>query len=127
MSLQKYQAVQRVTETPRSTEYRLFAQVTRALMDCKGQPMPQRMEALDWNRRVWLTLQGDLAGARNQLPAQLKASLISLAIWVNKHTRKVMAGKASIDPLIDVNRNVMEGLAANAATSPAPQQSRNAA
>jgi flagellar protein FlaF len=127
MSLQKYQAVQRVTETPRSTEYRLFAQVTRALMDCKGQPMPQRMEALDWNRRVWLTLQGDLAGARNQLPAQLKASLISLAIWVNKHTRKVMAGKASIDPLIDVNRNVMEGLAANAGTSPASQQSRNAA
>jgi flagellar biosynthesis activator protein FlaF len=127
MSLQKYQAAQRVTETPRSAEYRLFAQVTRALIDCKGQMMPKRMEALDWNRRMWLTLQGDLADTRNQLPHQLKANLISLAIFVNKHTRKVMEGKASIDALIDVNRNVMEGLAANAGAQKALPQSRSAA
>jgi flagellar biosynthesis activator protein FlaF len=127
MSLQKYQAVQRVTETPRSTEYRLFAQVTRAMINSKGQPIPRRTEALDWNRRMWLTLQGDLADSRNQLPPRLKATLISLAIFVNKHTRKVMEGKASIDALIDINRNVMEGLAANAGTAAAQPRSRSAA
>lgn len=127
MSLQKYQAAQRATENPRSTEYRLLAQVTRSLMEWKDKPAPQRVEALDWNRRVWLAMQADLADARNQLPGQLKANLISLSIWVDKHTSKAMVGKAPIEPLIDINRNVMEGLAASAGVSAMRPQSRSAA
>ncbi|HUN51680.1 MAG TPA: flagellar biosynthesis regulator FlaF [Candidatus Sulfotelmatobacter sp.] len=127
MSLQKYQAAQRATESPRSTEYRLFAQVTRALMDYKEGPGPKRIEALDWNRHVWTVLLSDLADSRNQLPSQLKATLISLSIWVGKYTRKVMSGRAPLQPLIDVNRNVMEGLAAGARNALAQPQNRNAA
>src|SRR5271157_5864916 len=127
MSLQKYQAAQRATESPRSMEYRLFAQVTRALMECTNKPAPQRVEALDWNRRVWLMLQADLADPRNQLPNQLKASLISLSIWVDKHTSKAMVGKAPIEALVDINRNIMEGLMAGAGAGAAARpQSRSA-
>ncbi|HYM32823.1 MAG TPA: flagellar biosynthesis regulator FlaF [Candidatus Cybelea sp.] len=125
MSLQKYQAVQRTTEHPRHTEYRLFAQVTRALMDSKDKSGPQRIDALDWNRRMWLTLQSDLADDRNKLPTQLKASLISLSIWVDKHTSKAMTGNLPVEPLIAINRSIMEGLAS--ANAGARTVSRSAA
>ena len=53
MTLKAYQNTQRVTEDPRATEYRLFGQVTGALIDAKttnaqGAPL---VEAIDWNRR----------------------------------------------------------------------------
>ena len=72
-------------------------------------------------------MQADLADPRNQLPSQLKANLISLSIWVDKHTSKAMVGKAPIEPLIDINRNVMEGLAAAAGLQAARPESRSAA
>jgi flagellar protein FlaF len=114
MSLRKYQTALRTTESPRSMEYRLFAQVTRALMECKDKTVRQRIEALDMNRRMWLVLQADLVDGRNQLPNQLKASLISLSIWVERQTSKALASGAGIDALIDVNRAVMEGLSVSA-------------
>ena len=38
MSLRAYQQAAQRSETPRDAEYRLFAQVTRALMDVKAKP-----------------------------------------------------------------------------------------
>jgi flagellar biosynthesis activator protein FlaF len=35
---------------------------------------------------------------------------VSLAIWVSKYSTDVMHKGASIDPLIDINRNIMQGL-----------------
>ena len=53
MSLKAYKATQAATEDPRATEYRLFGQVTGALINAKqsnavGGPL---VEAVDWNRR----------------------------------------------------------------------------
>jgi flagellar biosynthesis activator protein FlaF len=116
MSLQRYKATQTATETPRQTEYRLFGQVTRALVAARdagdtARGTPDWHKALLWNRRLWLALQGDLAADGNGLPDELKARLISVAIWVDKHSRKVMKGEGEINPLIEVNRQVMGGLA----------------
>ena len=115
MSLQRYQATQTATETPRQTEYRLFGQVTRALVAARdageqARGTPDWHKALLWNRRLWLALQGDLATDGNALPDELRARLISVAIWVDKHSRKVMKGEGEITPLIEVNRQIMGGL-----------------
>lgn len=114
MSLHRYQQVQNRTEDPRKTEYRLFAQVTKALMDAgaEGESKTVLAKAVHWNRRVWLTLQADCANDDNCLPEEVRAGIISLAIWVDKHSRMVLKGEADITALIDVNRTVMEGLAA---------------
>ncbi len=111
MQLQAYRAAQDQTETARQTEYRLFAAVTRSLMDAAQDPARGLLGAIDWNRRLWITLQTDLAADENRLPDSLRAQLISISIWVDKHSRKVARGEADIQPLIDVNRSVMEGLA----------------
>jgi flagellar protein FlaF len=117
MSLQRYQAAQSATETARQTEYRLFGQVTRALVAARdagahARGTPEWHKALLWNRRLWLALQGDLATDGNALPDDLRARLISIALWVDKHSRKVMKGEGELTPLIEVNRNIMGGLAA---------------
>jgi flagellar protein FlaF len=124
MSLAKYKSVQNATEHPRGTEYRLFAQITRALMEIGEAMDPKAHETLYWNQRMWIALQTDLAAEENRLPDSLKAQLISLAYWVDKYTLKVMQKRAPLAPLIEVNRAIMEGLAAgNAAVSANPATS----
>lgn len=113
MSLKAYQATAQRAENPRQTEYRLFGQVTRALMDAElldRSCIRERMDALDWNRRMWSLFGNDCARSTNGLPDQLRANIVSLSIWVNKHTSLVMRNKEEIRPLIEVNRIIMQGL-----------------
>ena len=113
MSLKAYQATAARAENPRQTEYRLFGQVTRALLEAEQLDksfIRERMDALDWNRRMWSMLGADCSLATNGLPDQLRANIVSLSIWVNKHTSLVMRNKEEFAPLIDVNRIIMQGL-----------------
>ncbi|HKP79295.1 MAG TPA: flagellar biosynthesis regulator FlaF [Phenylobacterium sp.] len=114
MSLQAYQQAATRAENPRETEYRLFTQVTRALMDAAAldrSEVSRRADALDWNRRLWSTLGSDCAHPDNKLPPALRASFISLSIWVGKHTTLVIRNQEEIEPLIEINRMIMQGLA----------------
>ncbi|MFS2318274.1 flagellar biosynthesis regulator FlaF [Maricaulis sp. D1M11] len=122
MSLQAYQAAATRSEDPRSTEYRLFAQVTRALMAAKAadkHDIATRGDALDWNRRVWTNFATDCASEGNQLPENLRASIISLSIFISRHTTVAMRDNTALDDLIDLNRTIMQGLAPAGSTSAA--------
>ena len=112
MTLTAYKKTQVATEEPRATEYRLFGQVTGALIDAKmtgvsGGPLA---EAIDWNRRLWRTLAADCMDDRNALTQEVRAKIVSLSLWVSKYSRQVTREKAPIDPLIEINRNIMQGL-----------------
>ena len=114
MSLKAYQSVAQRAESPRELEYRLFGDVTRALMTAAQAAVEDtrtRIEALDWNRRLWSTLAGDCSRGDNDLPESLRASIISLSLWVSRHSSAIMRREASFDDLIEVNRIVMQGLA----------------
>lgn len=114
MSLQAYQTAAARTENPREAEYRLFGQVTRALLEAAQRPADDirgRMDALDWNRRLWSTLATDCAAADNAMPAPLRAQIISISLFVSRHTSAVVRGEDEIDTLIDINRIIMQGLA----------------
>ena len=112
MTLKTYQSVQRAVEDPRATEYRLFGQVTGALLDAKsnnavGAPL---VEAIDWNKRLWRTLAADCMDDRNQLSREVRAQIVSLSMWVTKYSKQVTREGASIAPLIEINRTIMQGL-----------------
>jgi len=113
MSLNAYQKTQTASESPRDTEYRLFAQVTRALKTAQESGVRDNafFEALDWNRRMWSTLSSDCAVEGNGLSDQLRAQIISLSLWVSRYSSQVARGEEDIDALIDINRTIMEGLA----------------
>ena len=118
MSLRAYQQTAARAETSRETEYRLFGQVTRALMEAARldpSDLGGRADALDWNRRMWSAFASDCAAEENGLPEALRASIISLAIWVGKHTSLVIRGQEDIQDLIEINRMIMQGLSAGAA------------
>jgi len=112
MTHQAYQNTQRTTESPRDSEYRLFGQVTGALIDvqkdgAKGGPL---VEAIDWNRRLWRTLAADCMDDRNQLPKDVRAKIVSLSLWVSKYSKQVTRQGAPMEPLIEINRTIMQGL-----------------
>ena len=112
MGLQAYQKAAARAENPKEAEYRLFGQVTRALMDAKNLPETQiegRVDALDWNRRLWSALASDCSQPDNQLPTALRAQIISISIWVGKHTSAVIRREEEIDhrvrdPIADLIR-----------------------
>jgi flagellar protein FlaF len=112
MTLKAYKNTQAVTENPRATEYRLFGQVTGALIDAqkqeiKGGPLA---EAVDWNRTLWRTLAADCMDDRNALTHDVRAKIVSLSLWVTKYSKQVTREGASLDPLIEINRTIMQGL-----------------
>ncbi len=112
MSLKAYQNTQRIAEDPRQTEYRLFGVVTGALIDAerKGLKSGPLAETLDWNRTMWRTLASDCMDDRNQLPRELRAQIISLSMWVANYSKDVTRNGASLEPLIEINRTIMQGL-----------------
>jgi flagellar biosynthesis activator protein FlaF len=114
MSIKAYQRAATQAENPRELEYRAFGQVTAGLVRVKQDAPPASVmaEILDANRRLWNLLSADCAVEGNQLPPSLRGQIVSLALWVSKYSGQVLRDGADIGPLIDVNRAVMEGLAA---------------
>ncbi len=112
MTLQAYQNTQRITEDSRSAEYRLFGQVTGALIDAQKtrESAAPLVDAVDWNKKLWRTLAADCMDDRNQLPQEIRAKIVSLSLWIAKYSRQVTRNGASLDPLIEVNRTIMQGL-----------------
>jgi len=114
MSIQAYQTAAQKTESPRQTEYRAFAVATRGLIDAATLPVTEigrRGEALARNRRLWTLLASDCAAEGNTLPQSLRAQIISLSMFVDRHSSAVMRQGASWDVLIEINRTIMQGLA----------------
>ena len=101
MSLQAYQQAASRAESPRDSEYRLFAQVTLALMEAaKTDPsdIPGRIDALDWNRSIWSVLHNDCSSPDNQLPAPLLADAIGATGLPGSAQRLTCVGPAAPIP-----------------------------
>jgi len=112
MSVDAYRRARAIIETPRATEYRLISTVTGEMIQARdaGLAGSELMPALHRNRAVWGTFSTMCAAPGNQLSDELRAGIISLALWVERHTSLVVRGKDSIDDLIAVNRTLMDGL-----------------
>src|ERR1700749_2532243 len=99
MALTAYQKAQRASENPRSTEYRLFGQVTGALIDAQNANArgATLIDAIDWNRRMWSAFAVDCLDDTNRLPKQLRAQIVSLSIWVSRYSSQVVQQGAAIE------------------------------
>ena len=114
MSIKAYQRAATQADTPRDLEYRAFGQVTAALVRVREEksPLAAVAEAINANRRLWNVLAADCAVPENGLPLPLRGQIISLAMWVARYSSEVLRDGADVEPLIDINRTMMEGLAA---------------
>ncbi|MBV6632155.1 MAG: flagellar biosynthesis regulator FlaF [Alphaproteobacteria bacterium] len=134
-----YQQNQNATQSPREVEYRLLGQVTAALVkaeevyaDSKADVEKKKIvvDAVLWNRNVWSAFRVDLLDAENNLPTELKAQLISISLFIERETTAVLDHEADLEALIDINKQIMDGLksqvdqtaAAQAPAQPPTQQ-----
>lgn len=121
MGIAAYKQVMKATADPRQIEYRLFQNTTSKLRDFRGKQgfwevTPEMKEALWENQRLWNALRSDLVQPDNGLPRELRAQLLSLAAFIDKHTARVLSGEQTLDAIIEINEAIMQGLA------PAAQQ-----
>ncbi len=75
-------------------------------------------EALDKNRRLWTIIAGSIGDNTSPQPHELRQNLLSLAMFVFKHTLEIVADPKpeSLDVLININMNIARGLAEGAST-----------
>lgn len=97
----------------RSIEYEALARATRSLSatwSCRQGDFPAFVAALDQNLQLWSTLAADVASSENSLPAALRAKLFYLYEFSGHHTRNLLAGRGTVEVLVDINTAVMRGL-----------------
>lgn len=123
MSIAAYKRTIRESETPRQIEARVFARITGELTrfgaeygaaannEERNRILADGLRnALAKNQKLWIALRDDLASERNGLPPQLRAQLLSIALWVERQTLQVVGGRPGLQALIDVNNSILGGL-----------------
>jgi len=126
MSIAAYKRTISETESPRQIERRVLSNVTAEMeskylafdqAETSGDKLALLAEGLRdtlwYNERIWLTMRNDLSETGNALSPDLKAGLISLALWVETHTQGVLKGERKVKPLLDINRSIVRGLEGN--------------
>jgi len=115
--LDAYRDTERNTLDGRALEAMVLAKASAALLAVRNQweqpDLKERLdEALRYNQRLWTMFQVELANENNPLPDELRRNLLSLSLFVDKHTFGLMASPApeKLDILISINQNIASGL-----------------
>ncbi len=77
-------------------------------------------DALKFNQKMWDIFSADWMSEESKLPQELRQNLLSIGIFVKKKTFTTMASpdRASLELLIQLNENILEGLKAGLTLSP---------
>ena len=113
MAQKAYSQAANPTRTDRGAEYEIFAQITRQLVSTaatRKEAFPAFAAALHENTRLWTTIAADVADPGNRLAASLRAQLFYLFEFTTQHTLNILANKAEVDVLIEINTSMMRGL-----------------
>jgi flagellar protein FlaF len=71
----------------------------------------EAIEAVYYTRRVWVRLIEDLQNPENQLADDVRANLISIAIWILKECDRIRKRQsANFQGIIDVTTIIRDGL-----------------
>lgn len=103
-----YSQATRISPSSRRIEFDAFSSVTSSLKAAKA--FEDTALAVHKNTKLWSVLAKDLAHDENELPDQLRAGLLNLAIFSEAHGQAVLRGQKDVEPLIEVNHSVMRGL-----------------
>jgi flagellar protein FlaF len=77
----------------------------------KGPQSRELIDALFYVRRLWTIFIDDLNDPNNELPAQLRAGIVSIGIWMMKEIDRVRAGATNdLTPMIEINELIRDGL-----------------
>ncbi len=122
---------QRMPESgnPARTEAWALIEMARELHRSKDAPLGDRRTALRKNWRLWTIFQAGLLDPDCQMPAETRSNLLGLANFIDRHTAALLidGDPAKIDVLVNINRQISEGLLDGQRTTPAPAPAAPAA
>ena len=114
-----YQSVHKETMSGRELESHVLMKAVATLKECQAKwDEPGQFQRLDdalrYNQRLWTFFQAELTDEESQLPKALRQDLLKLSVFIDKRTFEIMAypEKEKLDILININRNIAEGLSA---------------
>ena len=91
----------------REQEADVFRRASGALKAARDADPIQRSQAIADNRRLWLTVADLMRDPANELPQDLRASIVSVGITVQREMEQAMP---DFDFLIAINENIAAGL-----------------
>ena len=110
------------TGNPRELEAQLLMRAAAKLQAVKNgtaTDLVDRLNALRYNRRLWLVFADSVTSPDNPLPREIKQNVANLAIFVAKHTMSIETAREpqpeGLGVLININCEIAAGLRANAA------------
>lgn len=102
------QAVHIGGATPRETEMLAFGLCNARLS--KATDPRSRIDALSKTHQLWSLMVRDLACEGNKMPETTKQDLIGIGFWAMGYSVAAACHPMPLQPLIDVNQNILEGL-----------------
>jgi len=111
-ALNAYDNSAKTSETGNETDAAVLEKAALMLEIVKSAPESDEFtSALKFNQLIWTTIQAEMAND-HPLPDQIKANLISLAIFVDKQTYKAFSERNPelLNAIININRNIAIGL-----------------
>lgn len=114
----QYEAARRHAALPQDNEILIFTQINAEL--AQASDVPSRIHALFRNQRLWSSLVKDVALDSNRLDAEVKQRITELGVWAMQYSIRAMRGDLPLEPLLRVNRDMIEGLRAQPVMAAAP-------
>jgi len=115
---------------PARSEAWALLEAARQLNSTKNGPIEEFRAALRANWRLWTIFQASLLEPDCTMPDAIRGNLLGLANFIDKSTVELLAKPepAKVDALVNINRQISEGLmegaratdAARSAVTPAP-------
>jgi len=98
----------------RGVEGEALMKAARLLEKARVAPQDRSVlaSALKFNNKLWTVFQADLAEAGNPLPDKAKADLLSLSLFMDRETAKLLQAydEQTLQAMIQVNRTLAAGL-----------------
>lgn len=110
------QAVHIGGATPRETEMLAFGFCNARLS--KASDPRSRIDALSKTHQLWSLMVRDLACEGNMMPETTKQDLIGIGFWAMGYSVAAACHPIPLQPLIDVNQNILEGLRLQSSAGP---------
>jgi flagellar protein FlaF len=97
---------------PARTEAWALLEAARELSQVKRLPLDERRAALRRNWRLWTIFQANLLDPGCTVPTETRRNLLGLSNFIDRQTAHLLANGEpdGIDVLININRQISEGL-----------------
>lgn len=108
------EVIQSDTQHSRSAERELLLRSIELFERAKASGEPTTLawtEAIAFSQRLWSTLLTDLASPENSLPAEARAGLISIGLFILRTLDDARSGRVEeVSAVLDVTNTVAEAL-----------------